>query len=104
MPVQAGHSSVGTMPNIHLSHHIFYLYLDLNLNADTIFSHSIRSEQGTIGYVIGAMLLLGFVFLILASVAAAFIPACPFKSSLTTLIKLFQIPHRRPLSTEVDLR
>ena len=35
------------------------------------------------------MLLLGFVFLILASVAAAFIPACPFKSSLTTLIKLF---------------
>jgi len=35
------------------------------------------------------MLLLGFVFLILASVAAAFIPACPFNSSLTTLIKLF---------------
>ena len=74
---------------IHLSHPIFYLYLGLNLNADTIFSQSIRSEQDTIGYVIGGMLLLGFVFLILASVAAAFIPACPFKSSLTTLIKLF---------------
>ena len=89
MPVQAGYSSIGTMPNIHLSHPIFYLYIGLNSNADTIFSLSIRSEQGTIGYVIGAMLLLGFVFLILASVAAAFIPACPFKSSLTTLIKLF---------------
>lgn len=35
------------------------------------------------------MLLLGLVFLILASAAAAFIPACPFHSSLTTLIKLF---------------
>jgi len=89
MPVQAGYSSIGTMPNIHLSHPILYIYLGLNLNADTIFSQSIRSEQGTIGYVIGAMLLLGFVFLILASVAAAFIPACPFKSSLTTLIRLF---------------
>jgi hypothetical protein len=34
------------------------------------------------------MLILGLVFLMLASVAAAFIPACPFKSSLTSLIKL----------------
>jgi len=89
MHVQAGYSSIGTVENIHLSHSIFYLYFGLNLNADTNFSQSIRIEQDTIGYVIGGMLLLGFVFLILASVAAAFIPACPFKSSLTTLIKLF---------------
>jgi len=88
MPVQAGYSSIGTVSNIHLSHSIFYLHFGLNLNADTNFSQSIRIEQDTIGYVIGGMLLLGFIFLILASVAAAFIPACPFKSSLTTLIKL----------------
>ncbi|KIM38902.1 hypothetical protein M413DRAFT_29830 [Hebeloma cylindrosporum] len=49
---------------------------------------SIRTQQSTIGYVVGAMLLLGLAFLILASVAAAFIPGCPFDSSLTTLVKL----------------
>ena len=32
--------------------------------------------------------MLGFVFLVLVSVAAAFIPGCPFNSSLTTLIKV----------------
>jgi len=32
--------------------------------------------------------MLGFVFLVVVSVAAAFIPACPFNSSLTALIKI----------------
>ena len=53
------------------------------------FSLTISPIQAYIGYIVGAILVLGLTTLLLTpSLAAAFAPACPFRSSFSTTIQL----------------
>jgi hypothetical protein len=53
-----------------------------------IFSTSLHVAQQAIGYVVGTVLTLGLISLFITSLAAVFIPACPFHSSFSTVIQL----------------
>lgn len=69
-----------------LSSEIFRIVLsDINLNI--IFSVSIWSIQQNIGYGVGTLLTLSVIALGITSLAAAFIPGCPYSSSLSEVIK-----------------
>ena len=70
-----------------MSSEIFRIVLsDINLNI--IFSVSIWSIQQNIGYGVGTILTLSVIALGITSLAAAFIPACPYSSSISTIIQV----------------
>ena len=54
-----------------------------------IFSLTISPIQTTIGFVVGAILALGLILLLVTSFTAAFIPSCPFRSSISTTVQYF---------------
>ena len=53
-----------------------------------ILSLSISPIQAYIGYVVGAILVLGLTTLLVTSLVAAFCASCPFRSSFSTIIQL----------------
>jgi hypothetical protein len=60
------------------------LFLIINI----IFSTSVVELNKTIGYVVAVVMILGFVLLAITSLAAAFIPECPFYSPFSAIIRL----------------
>ena len=77
----------------HCSYHVwvrcsvrfFHVFLFSFINI--IFSLSISPIQASIGYVVGAILVLGLTTLLVTSLASAFCAACPFRSSFSTTIQ-----------------
>ncbi|KAF8801147.1 hypothetical protein BYT27DRAFT_7115509 [Phlegmacium glaucopus] len=71
------------------------------------FVHEWASELNAgIGYAVAVILSVGFITLAITSLAAAFIPACPFHSSFSTIIKLvFESPEilLKTLSNKFDI-
>jgi hypothetical protein len=70
-----------------LSSEIFRTVL-YNLNLNIVFSVSIWNIQPDIGYGVGTLLTLNIIALGIASLAAAFIPECPYNSSFSTVIRV----------------
>jgi hypothetical protein len=69
------------------SSEIFRIVLsDINLNI--ISSVSVWSIQQNIGYSVGTILTLSVIALGITSLAAAFIPACPYSSSISSIIEV----------------
>lgn len=60
------------------------LFLIFNI---IIFSISASALNTAIGYAVAVIITLGIVLLIITSLAAAFIPECPFDSPFSTIIK-----------------
>ena len=60
------------------------LFLIINF----ISSTSVLALDKTIGYVVAVIMILGFVLLAITSLAAAFVPECPFYSPFSTVVEL----------------
>ena len=79
----------------HCSYHVWVLcsvsyFISFRpvLIINIISSLSISPVQAYIGYAVGVILVLGLTTLLVGSLAAAFAPACPFRSSFSTTIQL----------------
>jgi hypothetical protein len=49
---------------------------------------SVQATQTAIGYAVGTVLVLGLISVLIASLAAVFIPSCPFHSPFSACIQL----------------
>jgi hypothetical protein len=65
---------------------ILHAFFELNTNASP--STSVLGVQKSLASAIGALLILGFLFLCFTSLVAAFFSGCPFRSALSSFIRL----------------